>query len=32
MPDFEYIVLSEWFDWIVDYHKLDVDLIGKKFL
>jgi thymidine kinase len=27
MPDLEYAVLSEWFDWIVGSQKLPMDLI-----
>ncbi|KAJ8303166.1 hypothetical protein KUTeg_019562 [Tegillarca granosa] len=27
MPDFEYVVLTEWFDWLIDYHQVNVDLI-----
>ncbi|XP_076112365.1 thymidine kinase 2, mitochondrial-like [Mytilus galloprovincialis] len=27
MPDLEFAVLSEWFDWILDFHKCPLDLI-----
>ena len=30
MSDLEYSILSEWFNWLVSYHDVKVDLIGKK--
>ncbi|XP_064598958.1 thymidine kinase 2, mitochondrial-like isoform X2 [Liolophura sinensis] len=27
MPDVEYAVLSEWFDWILKHHNINIDLI-----
>lgn len=30
MPEVDYIVLSEWFDWITANVSLPVDLIGEK--
>ena len=29
MPDLEYNILSEWFNWLISYHDVKVDLIGK---
>ena len=30
MPDLEYAILSEWFDWILETQNIDIDLIGKS--
>ena len=27
MSDIDHVILTEWFDWILDNHKVDVDLI-----
>ena len=29
MPDLEHAILSEWFKWLITYHDIKVDLIGK---
>lgn len=29
MPEVDYVVLSEWFDWIQNNTDVSVDLIGK---
>lgn len=29
MPDLEYAILSDWFKWLITYHDIKVDLIGK---
>ena len=30
MPDIEYVILDEWYRWILNSHKVGVDLFGKK--
>lgn len=30
MPDVEYAVLTEWFDWILKHHNINIDLIGES--
>lgn len=29
MPKVEYVILSEWFDWIIRNINVPIDLIGK---
>lgn len=29
MPEVDYVILSEWFDWIIRNIDVSVDLIGK---
>ena len=29
MPELEYIVLTEWYNWIINRNECDVDLIGE---
>ena len=30
MPEVDYVILSEWFDWIVRNIDVSVDLIGER--
>lgn len=30
MPEVDYVILSEWFDWIVRNIDVSIDLIGKR--